>query len=156
MKKTITFTLTSLLAACFGDNSMLSTRGIIASDWAKAPDPYFPDPVYCYKTLGGVDCYAQKIPGSEARLVAFYPVRPSGVLVQEVIVDESGRDIHRGDQFNRPPQDLITGREIVTPHRQVIKVERVEGKSLLRSYPVPIDQKPKSLKKPISLKKTLN
>ncbi|MGI4850613.1 MAG: hypothetical protein ACRYGR_01535 [Janthinobacterium lividum] len=153
MKKTATFFLTSLLAACFGDNSMLSTRGIIAADWAKAPDPYFPDPVYCYKTLGGVDCYNQKISGYEARLVATYPVRPSGVLVQEVIVDESGNNIRHGDQFNRPPQDLITGREIVTPHREVIKVERLEGEALPKSYPTRIDRKPKSLKRPIPLKK---
>ena len=131
MKKMITFALSSLLVSCFGDSSMLTTRGIIASDWAKTPDPYCPDPVYCYKTLGGVDCYDQKIPGLESRLVAFYPLRPSGVLVQERKRDQPSPNTPRENQFYYPPQNLITGQEKVSSQQKVIKVERLENKSPL-------------------------
>ncbi len=147
MKKTFALLISVLLPACFGDGSMLSTRGIIASDGTKVPNPYYPDPVYCYKSLGGVDCYTQQVPHLESRLVAFYPIRPSGVSVQEAVIDKRTRSIHQEGFFYHPPQDLIPGRQIVTPYKEVIKAERQQGHPLSSQFPMRIDQKPTSLKK---------
>jgi len=47
---------------------------------AEATPPPAPEPRYCYKTLGKVNCYAQPLDGREAnRLVGFEgpPPRPS-------------------------------------------------------------------------------
>jgi len=59
------------LQGCAG-GTFLTTRGIIAEGWAEPPEPYEPEPVYCYKTLSGKDCFRKPLKGQENRLVGFY------------------------------------------------------------------------------------
>jgi hypothetical protein len=44
-------------------------RRIVARDWAKPQLPDSEPPVYCYRTLGTVECHREPIPGAEARIV---------------------------------------------------------------------------------------
>lgn len=72
-KKYLNLLLLSLvsLQGCEG-GTFLTTRGIIAEGWAEPPEPYEPEPVYCYKTLAGKDCFRKPLKGQENRLVGSY------------------------------------------------------------------------------------
>jgi hypothetical protein len=48
------------------------------------------EPIYCYRTIGDVDCYALPVPGEERRLVNFY--RPPPGSYDELDLRETNAD----------------------------------------------------------------
>ena len=76
--------LCMILSGCFAGNNLLTTEGITGSGWAQPFEPYDPEPLYCYRTLGVVDCYDRPVPALRQSLVGFYPrktpVRPDSSL----------------------------------------------------------------------------
>lgn len=49
-------------------------RSILQLGWVK-PKVYFPEPIYCYRTLGTPMCYDEPREGQENRLVGYFGPR---------------------------------------------------------------------------------
>lgn len=54
--------------------ALLSSCGSASSPCKKAVEDW--KPIYCYRTIGDVNCYALPAPGEERRLVNFYGPPP--------------------------------------------------------------------------------
>ena len=50
---------------------------ILSKGWVGPTDDDKPKPLYCYRTIGQVECYNEPIPGQEGRLVSAYEGGPS-------------------------------------------------------------------------------
>lgn len=50
--------------------ALLSSCGSASSPCEEAVEDR--EPIYCYRTIGDVNCYALPVPGEERRLVNFY------------------------------------------------------------------------------------
>mgnify|MGYP003673496824 CR=1 FL=1 len=62
---------TSILLICFLVSACANLPLQTTARAQQEPAPQ-PDPIYCYKTLGKINCYTQPLDGSEAnRLVGF-------------------------------------------------------------------------------------
>jgi hypothetical protein len=72
--KILTFLmLLATVAGCSmleGSRPWPDERRIVARDWAKPQLPDSEPPVYCYRTLGTVECHREPLPGAEARIVS--------------------------------------------------------------------------------------
>lgn len=79
----ISCSLISFLTAC-DSGQWRSSDSIVESGWAEPPTPYNPDPLYCYKTLAGNDCYKKPLQNQETRLESYYgpePIVPETIMV---------------------------------------------------------------------------
>ncbi|ARN84347.1 hypothetical protein [Candidatus Nucleicultrix amoebiphila] len=57
-----------------------SSEDIIESGWARPPAEYRPQPLYCYKTLAGRDCYSSPLKGGRNRLEGYYGPEPEAEI----------------------------------------------------------------------------
>ena len=72
---------TAMLASCSGRDiaeffenprPWPNERRILARDWIKPQVRRKENKVYCYRTLGAIECHDSPIPGAEARLIEDY------------------------------------------------------------------------------------
>lgn len=68
----ITFSIIGMigLSGCFDGGHWMSTEYLTGRGWAKPPKPQQQDPLYCYRTLGEVNCYKAPQTG-KGRLIEF-------------------------------------------------------------------------------------
>jgi hypothetical protein len=64
--------LVALAAGCGNGERFKTSTAIVGNGWAAPPPPYDPEPLYCYKTLGNVDCHRMPIKDGEPRLQGYY------------------------------------------------------------------------------------
>ena len=76
---TSTFLLTCFtLQGCFNGEGLSPAERVQSAGWAgvEREDIEDEEPLYCYRSLGAVDCYKSPIHGRENQLVAPYPPKP--------------------------------------------------------------------------------
>ncbi len=108
------------LTGCTSGGSLKSSRTIIGSGWAAPPEPYTPpEPLYCYKTLGDIECHRTQLStmGSEPRLTGSHPESP------QLDQDNDPSFFSLFKSRDEVEQDMPSGpiiREIVTDEKQQI------------------------------------
>jgi hypothetical protein len=70
---TVVFSLVLLITGCTNGESYKTSSAIIGNGWASPPDPFAPPELYCYRTLGSVDCHKHPLKDGESRLQGYYP-----------------------------------------------------------------------------------
>ncbi len=75
MKTLITLLSLVVLNSCGHGDGFSSAERIISHGWARVAneDIKKAKPIYCYKTIGKIDCYKQPLPGKGHLLVTDYP-----------------------------------------------------------------------------------
>lgn len=64
-----------------------------ARDWAAHGPVYHPQPVYCYKSLAGVNCYEDPQPGRRNQLVESYQEQRHPINLEDAIYSADAEPI---------------------------------------------------------------
>ena len=74
-----------VLTGCGDMRSAVSNAEVLSSGMTAPADYYNPGNVYCYNTLGSVECYSKPLKGQAERLVSKYEHNPKIIKKREEV-----------------------------------------------------------------------
>ncbi len=104
------------LGGCRNGESFKSTEGILGQGWATPPEPYDPEPLYCYKTIGNVDCHRMPLQNGDSRLQGSYEgPKQSSEEVENGSGFFSFLKPSDPESLNAPIETMILPQPVLTP-----------------------------------------
>ena len=79
LKRVVFLSLTVILAGCNG-RGLRDAETVLEEGWARVEkeDSESEPPLFCYRTIGDIECYATPDPRRQSQLVTMYPVFKPG------------------------------------------------------------------------------